>query len=482
MARGFDPLMFGQRLRHIRRQRNLTLDELGQKVGRPAPYLSMVETGKREPKLTLIGELADALDVTTADLLSLDAPSRRAFLEVASARIQDETLYKGLGLPHFKPTAKTPDVALEHIVSLYDELRRQSVAETITPDAARDAVSALRRDARDRGNHSKPIEALANAALTRVKYQGTGALSQRNVLDLAAHFGYTVHTVGDFPPSARAIADRKNGRLYIPQRNELRTRAARSVILQTLGHVALGHDEPNDFVDFLQQRLEANYFAGAVLIPEQAAVTFLKEAKARRDISIEDVKERFYASYEMAAHRFTNLATEFLDIPVHFLRTDEEGIIRRSYENDGIPLPADVNGIVDGHRVCREFPARTAFRSRFKFDIYYQYTDTPTGSYWSSAHVEADRNPAHVITVGTDFDHARWFRGRETDHHTVSRCPDADCCALPPPALREKWEHRVWPSPKSVSHLLAALPVDTFPGVDMPEIVALVEERAPKKD
>ncbi len=480
MPSSFDPLIFGQRLRHFRRQRDLTLDELGQRVGRPAPYLSMVETGKREPKLSLIGELADVLGVTTADLLSHDAPSRRAHLEVTAAKIQEETLYRGLGLPHFKPTAKTPDGALEHIVTLYEELRRQSVAETITPDAARDAVAQFRRDAKSRGNHSEGIERLAATALKTIGYQGTGALSQRNVLDLASHFGYTVHTVGEFPPSARAIADRRNGRLYIPQRNELRTRAARSVILQTLGHVALGHSEPIDFVDFLRQRLEANYFAGAVLIPEAAAVTFLAEAKSRRDISIEDVKERFYASYEMAAHRFTNLATRHLDIPVHFLRTDEEGIIRRSYENDGIPLPMDVNGIVDGHRVCREFPSRSAFRSRFKFDIYYQYTDTPVGSFWSAAHVEADRNPAHVITVGTDFDHARWFRGRETDHHAVSRCPDADCCALPPPALRAKWEHRVWPSPKSVSHLLAALPVDTFPGVDMPEAVALVEERAPK--
>lgn len=481
MARGFDPLIFGQRLRHIRRQRNLTLDELGAKVGRPAPYLSMVETGKREPKLSMIGELADALGVTTDDLLSHDAPSRRAHLEVTTARIQDETLYRSLGLPQFKPTTKTPDAALEHIVALYEELRKQSVAETITPDAARDAVAGLRRDAKERGNYSEAIEEMAAAALAKIGYQGTGALSQRNVIDLASHFGYTLHTVAEFPPSARAVADQRHGRLYIPQRNELRTRAARSVILQTLGHAALGHQEPRDFVDFIEQRIEANYFAGAVLIPEAAANQFLREAKGRRDLSIEDLKERFYASYEMAAHRFTNLATRHLDLPVHFLRTDEEGIIRRSYENDGIPLPVDVNGIVDGHRVCRQFPARAAIRSRFKFDIYYQYTDTPSGSYWSSAHVEADRNPAHVITVGTDFDHARWFRGRETDHHTVSRCPDADCCALPPADLREKWEHRIWPSPKSVSHLLAALPVDTFPGVDMPEVVALVEERAPKE-
>ncbi|NND85386.1 MAG: helix-turn-helix domain-containing protein [Acidimicrobiia bacterium] len=479
MRQTLDPLVFGHRLRHFRRQRGLTLDQLGDLVGKPAPYLSMVETGKREPKLSLIGDLADALGVAAVDLLSHEAPSHRSHLEVMLARAQEEELYGELGLPQLKPTAKTPDLALEHIVGLYEALRRRTIAESITHDVARDVTAELRREAKERGNHEPAIEALAAEALATIDYPGTGPLSQRNVIDLAQGFGYTVHTVPEFPPTARAIADRSNGRLYIPQRNELRTRAARSVILQAIGHAALGHTEPVDFVDFLRQRLEANYFAGAVLIPETPAVEFLAAAKERRDLSVGDLKELFYASYEMAAHRFTNLATEHLSIPVHFLRTDEEGIIRRSYENDHLPLPTDANGIVDGHRACKEFAARKAIRSEYAYDIYYQYTDTPEGTYWSSAHIEADRTPSHVITVGTDFEHARWFRGRGTDHHAVSHCPAAECCSLPPPDLRREWDARVWPVPKSVSHLLAALPVDPFPGVDMHDAVTFVDGLAP---
>ena len=59
-----DPLVFGQRLRHLRRARGLTLEALGALVGRPAPFLSQVETGKREPRLTLIDNLAEALGVS----------------------------------------------------------------------------------------------------------------------------------------------------------------------------------------------------------------------------------------------------------------------------------------------------------------------------------------------------------------------------------------------------------------------------------
>ena len=48
-------------------------------------------------------------------------------------------------------------------------------------------------------------------------------------------------------------------------------RSARSVIAQTLGRFALGHRDPADFEDYVRQRVEANYFAGALLAPEQAA-------------------------------------------------------------------------------------------------------------------------------------------------------------------------------------------------------------------
>ena len=56
-----DTLVLGQRVREARRRAGLTLAELGEKVARPAPYLSLLENGKVEPKIGLIGDLADAL-------------------------------------------------------------------------------------------------------------------------------------------------------------------------------------------------------------------------------------------------------------------------------------------------------------------------------------------------------------------------------------------------------------------------------------
>lgn len=476
MSEQLDPLVFGHRLRHFRKSADLTLDELGERVGKPAPYLSTIENGKREPKLSLISALAAALDTPVAELLDSTAPSKRARLEIAIERIQNEPLYRELTLPTLKPSARVPDEALETIVGLFEGLRDRARVRGATPEEARRENAALRLYQREVGNYFGDIEAAARRALAAIGFSGSGALSQRNLLDLAGHFGFTIHPTDDVPHAVRSITDLRNNRIFIPQRNALRTRAARSVVLQTLGHFVLGHTDPKGFGDFLRQRLEANYFAGAALVPESSAAPFLSEAQYERDLSVEDLKERFYVSYEMAAHRFTNLATKHLDLTVHMIRSDEDGIIWKAYENDHVPFPADPTGAIEGQRLCRNWGTRMVFQSRDKFSIHYQYTDTPAGTFWSSTHVEADREPLHAVTVGTTFDQAKWFRGRDTDNHTASACPDGDCCRRPPQDLIARWEGMVWPSARPHSHILAALPAGTFPGVDMTEMYEFLEK------
>src|SRR5205085_826054 len=137
-------------------------------------------------------------------------------------------------------------------------------------------------------------------------YSGSGAIAERMLTDLVAHFGFSLHRVHDLPISVRSVTDLAHHRVYIHQRNALPTRAARSVVLQTLGHFALGHTDPASFGEYLHQQVEANYFAGAVLAPERPTVEFLGRARHAHDISVEDLKEVFYVSYEMAAHRLTN--------------------------------------------------------------------------------------------------------------------------------------------------------------------------------
>src|SRR5262249_25329310 len=178
--------------------------------------------------------------------------------------------------------------------------------------------------------------------------------------------------------------------------------------------------DPVDFPDYLRQQVEANYFAGAGLAPESALVPILSAARDRHDLSIEDLKEVFYVSYEMAAHRFTNLATRHLGMRVHFLRADDEGVISKAYENDGVPFPTDPFGSIEGQRACRYWGSRAAFAAEDAFDIHYQYTETPAGTFWSVTHIEADSPLHHSITIGVAEQDGRFFRGRETKQRLTS--------------------------------------------------------------
>lgn len=472
-----DVVTFGQRLRHVRRTRGLTLADLGERVGRAPSQLSLVENGRREPKLSLVSSLANALEVPVEELLRRQPPSRRAQLEIALEQAQQDPLYARLGLGHLRVSKRVPSEVLEHLLGLYEELRRHQARPTATPEEARKANAELRHHMRGRGNYFASIENIASETLEGVGHR-SGPLSQSTILALVAHYGFTLHYAADLPRSVRSLTDLRNRRIYL-RRESLGMHTPRTILLQTLGHFALDHGIPKDFADFLRQRVEANYFAAATLMPEQATVGYLREAKAERSLSVEDLRDVFSVSYEMAAHRFTNLATHHLELPVHFVKSDESGTIFKAYENDGVRFPADEQGAIEGQRACRNWAARQVFVSPDRFSMYYQYTDTPSGTYWCVSHVDPSRERNFAITLGIPYVESRWFRGRETSNRFSSRCPDGDCCMRPPAELAARWEGLAWPSARANSHVLAALPPGSFPGVDEAEVYQFLDRHAP---
>ncbi|RCW40831.1 putative transcriptional regulator [Halopolyspora algeriensis] len=468
-----DLLVFGQRLRHLRRSAGLTLVELGERVGRAPSQLSLLENGHREPKLSLLRSLADALGSSVDELMSKKPPNRRAELEIAVEQAQLDPLYQQLGVPPLKISKRVPTEALEHVLALYEELRRRETKQVATPEEARAANAELRRTMREHGNYFPEIEKAASDILDRVGYHG-GPLSEGIIQSIAGHLGYGLRFVTDLPRSVRSVTDLRHQRIFL-RRESLGMHSPRTILLQTLGHLTLGHRQPRDFADFLRQRVEANYFAAAVLVPERAAVSYLQKAKAERDLAVEDLRDVFSVSYEMAAHRFTNLATQYLDLVCHFVRNDETGIIYKAYENDGLVFPSDPTGAIEGQRMCRHWAGRQVFASADRYSTHYQYTDKPGATHWCVAHVDPSRGKDFAITLGVPYTESRWFRGRDTTNHSKSGCPNGECCQRPPAELANRWQGMVWPSARAHSHVLSALPSDTFPGVDEADVYAFLE-------
>lgn len=471
-----DSLVLGQQLRHHRRRRGLTLEELGDLIDRPASFLSLVENGKRDVTVSQVRRLAEALRVDTADLLDEEPPSRRARLEIELERMQRHPRHAELGLPHLKATASLPDLAIEHLLALFAELTADG-AVPLAQDV-RSANGALTRWLRERDGHLEHVEAAAADTLSRSGYAGPGPVTGREIGEIVRALGFSIHPVEDVPSSVRSIVERRSRRIYVAQRNELRTRQARKAILQTIGAEVLGHHtSPSTTLELLRRRLETAVFAAAVLVPERSAVPFLRAARNDRDLSIEDVKEQFYVSYEMAAQRFTNLATRHLGLVTHFVRNDEDGVISKAYANDDAPLPTDREGGHDGQRLCRMWGARAAFRSADRFDLHHQFTDTPTGSFWSVTHISPD-DAGDAFTVGVRFEDARLFRGRGTRHHLVSACPDGVCCRHPEEEASAPWEGAVTVHPRLQARVLGMLEPDLDARMDPSAVIEFVERHS----
>jgi transcriptional regulator with XRE-family HTH domain len=67
-------LALGQRIRALRNERDMSLQDLAYKVGMEKSNLSIIENGRSNPQLLTYAKLAAALGVTLSELTQIDFP------------------------------------------------------------------------------------------------------------------------------------------------------------------------------------------------------------------------------------------------------------------------------------------------------------------------------------------------------------------------------------------------------------------------
>ncbi|MPZ53434.1 MAG: ImmA/IrrE family metallo-endopeptidase, partial [Acidimicrobiia bacterium] len=434
---------------------------------------SLIENGKREPRLGQLGELATAVGVSTAELLLTDPPTRRDGLEIELERRQRTPEFIASGLPEVKPTIGMTDEVLERIIAMH-RLIDQPAPMSGPAAELRKAAASVAGWLSDHDGYLSEVERVAGSALDAIGYAGNGPLASSDLNDIAAWTGFRVRTVDEIPRNVRSVVDHEDRLILIARRNELRVRQARKAILQTLAGILLDHERPDDAETLLRQRVESAYFAAAVLAPERAALPQLESARRSRELSVEDLEDRFNLSYEMAAWRFVNLATRHLGIRSHLATVNLDGIIWKGYGNDDVPFPTDPAGSFLAQRACRHWAARTVFDSDDRYGIHPQYTDTPDGTFFCVSRVDPERSDSYSVTIGVGFDDARWFRERATERRGESFCPDGECCRHTPSELAARWRGKTTVSARSQDRLIGLLAPDPEVGIDFTEVYELL--------
>jgi predicted transcriptional regulator len=440
--------------------------------------MSAFENGHRVPTLAQIGAIAAALGISPRLLLEPAPPSPRDALEIEWERVQRDTAWLARGLPRLKTTRTTPTAVLEALVGLARELAQARSERVATPEEARRANAALRLEMRQHDDYFPELEEVAAELVELAGHDPAEPMSPADLANLASKLGFELRFVNDLPQTTRSVLDTKRRRLYLPLRAGSMSGSQRPAILQAFGSHVLGHGEPSDYMGFLRQRVEANYLAGAVLAPLSAAVPLLGGAKARHQLSIEDFRDAFAVSYEMAAHRFVNLATRHLNIRVHFAKVHSSGVIHKSYENDGVLFPTDPLGATEGQFMCRYWAGRNVFDAACGgSQRYVQLTTTPNGTYWVTAHLKQTRDGLFSVSTGCRAEDAKWFLDGDSQIRLRSDCPDRSCCQVPPAALADEWSGWAWPSARPHSSVLAAMPAGAFPGVDLTDVYEFLERQ-----
>src|SRR5699024_7696828 len=81
-------LIRGKLIRFYRVQAGLTLGQLGERIGVGPSHLSLIENGRREPKLSLLEAIATEVGVSLPQLLSDEVPDHRSALEIELEKAQ----------------------------------------------------------------------------------------------------------------------------------------------------------------------------------------------------------------------------------------------------------------------------------------------------------------------------------------------------------------------------------------------------------
>jgi transcriptional regulator len=153
---------------------------------------------------------------------------------------------------------------------------------------------------RELHNYREDLEELSLDLVRSVGHTSTGALTHREVAMMAGKLGLEIVHVGDLPRSARSVTDLENGRIYLPPASIPGGHGLRSLALQAIAHQVLSHPVPKTYEEFLQQRLDINYFAAACLMPKTQALEFLHASKKSKNLAVEDFRDAFGVTHEAA--------------------------------------------------------------------------------------------------------------------------------------------------------------------------------------
>lgn len=326
-------LIFGLKVRHLRKSKSLSQSEVAETTGLSVSYLNEIEKGKKYPKIDKITAIAKALGVSYEWLVSLQVSQRLApIVELLKMDLLTSLPLDIFGIELSDLIEKLSDspTQLSAFISTLIEIARN---HDMTVE--RFYFSVLRSYQEMHENYFEEIETEVEQFITQNEIKAVSQLTTKELQQiLEEKYQYTIDedTLQRFEhlQHLRSVVIPEKKKLYINPL--LNAQQRRFTFAKEIGYLFM-HLKNRTYttswvkIESFEQILnnfKASYFAGALLIPKDEMIkdcTSLFEQPNWNSHFFLSLTQKYQASPEMFLHRLTNIAPRFFGLShLFFLR------------------------------------------------------------------------------------------------------------------------------------------------------------------
>jgi XRE family transcriptional regulator, fatty acid utilization regulator len=336
-------LIFGLKLKQLRQEKELSLNDLSQKSGLSISYINEIEKGKKYPKADKISALADALDVEYDSLVSLKL-SRK--LEPISNLLKSNFLteipfdFFGIDPANLLEMLSDAPTKLSAFINTIIKIGR-----SYSMSVEQFYFAVMRSYQEMYNNYFPELEEIAERFLAENSIQSDIQIDEFYLSNyLSDKYGITIEYFDEIDnPTLATIRS-----IYIPKTKKIKINKRISsdqrafTLARELGFLYMGIKERpltsswiqvNSF-DEVFNNFQASYFAGAILIRKDRLIEKLTKFFASETFESKTLKEMidgFQTTPETLLHRIFSLLPEHFGIDKLFFLRFEAPIGSKNY-------------------------------------------------------------------------------------------------------------------------------------------------------
>ena len=398
-------IIFGMKVRQARTQTGMTLTEFAERCDLSPSYMTEIEKGRKYPKTDKIIRMAEALDKSYDELVSIKLDRSLNYLETAlTSPLLKEFPFEAFGLEMGNVVnllTRAPAKASALLHTMLEIGRQYNLTDEHFLRAALRSYQELHE------NYFPELEEAAAAFVQEYELEEEFPVRLESLERIIREaFGYELDR-------ERLAADERlasyrsvlvdgssrclllNNRLYD---NQIKFLLAREMGYQYLDLRDRAYTSAPDTVDSFQQvfnDFKASYFAGAVLMPRSpviADIQSLFSLTTWQPDYLPGMLDKYDVTPEMLLYRFSELIPQFFGIRLHFLRFHGDGQRYRLVKQLNMNRLLLPSGIALHEHFCRRWLTVRLLRELRESENREQFKERPhVGAQISEFHETQDR-------------------------------------------------------------------------------------------